>query len=110
LTDDEAKEFRLPRAEGAVVVMVERDSPADRGGIRAGDVIVSYNGQQVRDGDQLVSLVSETPAGTRVPMSLYRNGRQERVTVTVEELHLDDDTGSAADRRTARALVCRLTT
>ena len=110
LTDEDAKEFALPRPEGAVVVMVERDSPADRGGIRAGDVIVSYNGQQVRDGDQLVSLVSGTPAGTRVPISLYRDGRQERVTVTVEELQLDDNTVSASDRGQAPALVSRSTT
>jgi Do/DeqQ family serine protease len=98
LTDEEGKEFGLPRPEGALVVMVERDSPADRGGIRAGDVIVTYNGQQVRDGDQLVSLVSGTPAGTRVPITLYRNGRQERVMVTVEELQWDEETTSGADR------------
>ncbi len=83
-------------------MMVERDSPADRGGIRAGDVIVSYNGQQVRDGDQLVSLVSGTAAGTGVPITLYRNGRQEGVTVTVEELQLDEDTTSGADRGSGR--------
>lgn len=49
LTDEEAYESGL-QTEGAVAVMVERDSPADRAGIRAGDVIVSYNGQSVRDG------------------------------------------------------------
>jgi serine protease Do len=94
LLDEEGKEFGLPKPEGAVVVMVERDSPADRGGIRAGDVIVAYNGEPIRDGDQLVALVANTPPSSKVPIALYRNGRQEEVTVTVEELQIND-AGSA---------------
>jgi serine protease Do len=99
LTDEEAKQFGLPKPDGALVVMVEHDSPADRGGIRAGDVIVSYNGQAVSTGDQLVSLVSGTAAGTRVPVTLYRDGRQEHLNVTIEELHIDDE-GASSDRAT----------
>ncbi len=100
VTDDEAKEFGLPRSEGAVVVMVERDSPADRAGIRPGDVIVSYNDQAIRDGDQLVGLVSNARPGTKVPVVLYRNGRQQQATVTVEELQFED-AGNGSDSKRA---------
>jgi serine protease Do len=53
ITDEEAKGLGLPKAEGAIVSMVEHDSPAERAGLHAGDVIVEYNGKAVSDGEQL---------------------------------------------------------
>ena len=90
LTDDEAKSLGLPKAEGAIVSMVEHDSPAEGGGLRAGDVIVEYNGKAVSDGEQLTVMVVSTPAGTKVPIAFYRNGQRQTTTVTVEELTLED--------------------
>ena len=91
ITEDEARELRLPKPEGAIVSMVEHDSPAERAGLRAGDVIVEFNGKPVPDADTLTSMVAATPAGTRVPVVFYRNGQREEVTVTVEELVADSD-------------------
>jgi S1-C subfamily serine protease len=90
ITDDEAESLRLPKAEGAIVSMVEHDSPAERAGLRAGDVIVEYNGKAVPDGEQLTAMVVSTAAGTRVPIAFYRNGRQQTATATVEELTFDE--------------------
>jgi serine protease Do len=75
LTDGEGKEFGLPRAEGA---------------------IVSFNGEPVRDGDQLSAWVSGTAAGTRVPITLYRDRHEQRFNVTIEELQLDEDESSSS--------------
>jgi serine protease Do len=90
ITDDEAKSLGLPKAEGAIVSMVEHDSPAERAGLHAGDVIVEYNGKAVSDGEQLTAMVVSTPAGTTVPITFYRNGQRQTATVTVEELALDE--------------------
>ncbi|HEY7291033.1 MAG TPA: Do family serine endopeptidase [Vicinamibacterales bacterium] len=90
ITDDEAKTLGLPKPEGAVISMVEHDSPAERGGLRAGDVIVQYNGKDVTDGSQLTTIVAGTAANTKVPVTYYRDGKQQTTSVTVEELTLDD--------------------
>ena len=90
ITEDEAKGLGLPTPEGAIISMVEQDSPAERAGLRAGDVIVEYNGKAVSDGAQLSTIVVGTPAGTKVPLAYYRNGQRQTTTVTVEELTLEE--------------------
>jgi serine protease Do len=70
--------------------MVEHESPAEHAGLRAGDVIIEYNGKPVSDGEQLTAMVVATPAGTKVPISFYRDGQHQTTTVTVEELTLDE--------------------
>jgi serine protease Do len=91
VTDDEAKALGLPKPEGAIVSMVERDAPADRAGLKAGDVIVEYNGQAVPDAEHLTAMVASTSAGTQAAIVFYRDGKRQTTTATVEELRLDDN-------------------
>lgn len=91
LTEEEARALGLPKPHGAVIGSVERGSPADRAGLRAGDVIVEFNGKPIPDGEQLTAMVVTTAAGTRVPVTFYRNGQRQTATVTVEALTLDDE-------------------
>jgi len=99
ISDDEAKSLGLPKPEGAIVSRVEADSPADRAGLRAGDVIVEYDDKPVSDADHLTALVIATAAGSRVPIGFYRDGRRQATTATVEELNLDDN---QSDRKSDR--------
>ncbi len=106
MTEEEAKTLGLPQAEGAIVSMVEPGSPAERAGLRAGDVIVSYNGQPVADADHLIAMVASTPAGSQVPITFFRSGKQQTVSATIEEL--DDQTegpGSDESPRSSLGLV-----
>jgi serine protease Do len=91
ITEDEARGLGLPKPQGAIIGMVERGSPADRAGLRAGDVIVEFNGKPVTDGEQLTALVVATAAGSRVPVVFYRAGQRQTASVTIEELVLDDE-------------------
>ena len=86
LAQDEAKALGLPNAAGAIVSSVERGGPADRAGLQPGDVVVEFNGKPIATADALVSLVSMTPPGTRATMRVYRDGKEQTLTITVEEL------------------------
>lgn len=69
-------------AAGAIVEEVATDSPAEKAGIRKGDVIVEFDGERVRSVRQLTRLVQETPAGRTVPAVLQREGQRTPVSVT----------------------------
>jgi serine protease Do len=82
---------------GALVNSLEQSGPADRAGIKPGDIILKYNGQPVRSNDDLVDRVVRTAPGTSVPVDLLRNGKPVSVSVQVEELDLDRETGTSAE-------------
>jgi serine protease Do len=69
-------------ATGVVVEDVSTDSPAEKAGIRKGDVIVEFDGERVRSVRQLTRLVQETPAGRTVAAILQRDGQRTTVSVT----------------------------
>ena len=92
ITDSEAKTLGLPSTKGAIVSQVQPDSPASRAGLQPGDVIVSFNGKQVESADQLTRLVTATKPGTSVPVEIYRNGQEQTLNATIEELQLEGAT------------------
>jgi serine protease Do len=67
---------------GVVVEEVSPDSPAEKGGIKKGDVITEFDGERVRSVRQFTRLVQETPAGRKAQVAVMRAG--QRVSVTVE--------------------------
>jgi serine protease Do len=67
---------------GVMVEEVSTDSPAEKAGIRKGDVIVEFDGERVRSARQLTRLVQETPASRSVPTTVVREGQRSSLTVT----------------------------
>ena len=82
-TADVTKE-KLAGLAGAVVTDVNEDSAAAKAGVKAGDVVTSFDGERVRSARQLERLVEETPAGRTVKMALQRAGAPVTVDVTPE--------------------------
>lgn len=82
---DDADMKSRPGAAGVVVEEVATGSPAEKGGIRKGDVIVEFDGERVRSARQLTRLVQETPAGRSVTAAILRDGQRSTVTVTPSE-------------------------
>jgi serine protease Do len=78
LTPQIAQQVELPAsvAAGAVVELIGRGSPAQAAGIRPGDVIVQWNNQAVKGAGELQSLIARTPIGAKVPVVLYRDGKE----------------------------------
>ena len=76
----------LPRAEGALVADVTEGSPAARAGLRAGDVVLTLNGQAVRDARALARQVAEIPSGREARVTIRRNGAEQELAVRMGEL------------------------
>ena len=71
-------ELGLTRSGGAFVGAVVNDGAAARAGIRAGDVIVAFNGKQIVNSSELPPLVGAMPPGSRVTVKLIRDGKVDR--------------------------------
>jgi serine protease Do len=81
-----AKNFALDKAKGALVSNVVKDGPADKGGLRRGDVIVEVNGKTVPNSRTLPRMVAKLPPGSRAELKIIRNGQTRKVTVTLGKL------------------------
>jgi serine protease Do len=100
LTKDLAKELGLPNTNGAVISSVTSDSPAEKAGLRRGDVIVEYNGRPVTDSDSLVNMVVGTRPGSTVPITIYRDNQRKTLSITPGELDLEAEAnGGRSPRR-----------
>jgi serine protease Do len=83
LTPELADSFGLTVAEGVLISDVIPDSPAQKGKIRKGDVVLEYDGEQVKDRYQLVKMVGNTPVGKKVKLVVLRDKRQKPLFVTI---------------------------
>jgi serine protease Do len=89
LTPELAKQFNVNRGDGALISGVTPDSPADRAGLKSGDVIVEFNGKAVTDSRHLKLEVAETVAGSSVPMKVIRDGASKTVSIVVKAMPSD---------------------
>jgi serine protease Do len=99
---DAYQEFGLKSRVGAVVSSVVPEGPADKAGIRAGDVITEYNGKSVPNSNDLVKMVTATKPGTTVPVKVMRQARERTLNITVDELDLDAEQQGRQGRNTPR--------
>jgi serine protease Do len=86
VTADIAKAFALPNEEGALIGDVVVDGPAAKAGVKAGDVVLSFNGTRINEARQLRLLASQTSPGTMVTLALVRDGKPMSLQVTLQEL------------------------
>jgi serine protease Do len=81
--DEEAAKFGLKEPKGVLIRQVAAGQPADQGGIKANDVVVSVDGASVEGPRDLQRIISSTPVGKVVKISLMREGKETEVAVTV---------------------------
>jgi serine protease Do len=91
-----AAAFGLPNTNGAVLRTVLEAQPADKAGLKRGDVITEFNGRPVKDSDALVAMVVSTKPGSTVPVTVYRDKKPMTFNITVSELDLDAEQGRMA--------------
>ncbi len=86
VTPELAAQFKLDRPIGALVGEISPGSPAEKAGIKPGDVIVEFNGKEISQMSMLPNLVAETTVGSRAEVTLYRKGAVKKLPVTIAKL------------------------
>jgi len=81
LTDDLREYFGAAEGEGILINKIMKDSPAEQGGLRAGDVIVEADGNVVRDTSDLLEALQEKSEGDPIQLTVYRDGRSQSMEV-----------------------------
>jgi serine protease Do len=83
IDSERAKELKLPAEFGVEITKVDAESPAEKAGLKIGDVVQSYNGQRVEGTEQFVRMVRETPAGRNAQLGIIRGGAQQTLSATI---------------------------
>ncbi len=86
VTRDLAKSFDMSKPYGALVAQVLPGSPAAKAGLRAGDVIVEYDGTEIGTSSALPPLVGRTRVGEKARLAVIRDGKHRALSVTIGEL------------------------
>ncbi len=89
LTPDLAESFEIEPGQGILIAQVSEDSPAEKAGLRQGDVIVAYRGQPVKEIGSFRNRVSLTPPGSTESLTILRGGKRSTLDVTIGELTED---------------------
>ena len=96
LTADLARSFGLESEKGALIAGVEKDTPAEKAGLKAGDVILEYDGKPINEGNELPRYVAATPIDTKVPVVVFRDGKKQEFSVVVAKLKGGDSEATVA--------------
>ncbi len=91
VNDDLADSLGIARKRGEIVQLVQPDQAADKAGVRAGDIVLSVNGQAVTREQTLSYLVANIKPGTSIPLELIRDGKRRTVTATIAKRPSDDE-------------------
>jgi len=95
VTDEIAQSFGLKKAKGALIADVMAGSPAEKAGLKQGDIITSFAGKEIKDARQLQMTVADTPTGKQVPVVIFRDGKPLTLSITLAS----SDSASAQNPR-----------
>ena len=96
ITSDLAKSLALREVRGVLVNSVEAGGPAERAGIRAGDIITAVNGTRVDDANALRNHIAGTAPGSDVALTILRDGREQQIHARLTELPADKDSTASS--------------
>ena len=85
VSHDLAEKLKLDGPKGAFVVNVGPNSPAEKAGLRPGDVILELNEKEIKDSTHLMHLIASAGAGAKVELKVLRNGKEKQLSVKLEK-------------------------
>ena len=91
VTKDIADVEKLKEPRGALVASVAENSPSDKGGIKAGDIILEFDGKKINEMSELPRIVAETEVGKKVKLKVWRNKREITKEIILGRLETSED-------------------
>jgi serine protease Do len=106
VTQELADSFGLKKPQGALVAAVEPKSPADRAGIKTGDIILSVDGKDIENSIELPRVIGESRPGTQVKLKIWRQGETKELSAALSEAPAEKlaraDTGGGSKAKTGK--------
>jgi serine protease Do len=100
LDEQMAEGFGFEGTEGVLIGDVMEGSPAERGGLQPGDIVLKFDGEEVADVNELRNRVAATEPGSKVPVVIFRDGERETLQVPIEQM---EEGATVAAERTEEA-------
>ena len=97
VTEEIASSLDFDEIRGALVSSVRSGSPAETAKIRAGDIVLSFNGKRIEKMKELPRIVAETEVGSKVSVEVWREGEIKKLTVILGELEVAETNGELDD-------------
>jgi serine protease Do len=109
VTPEIAESLGMDKGRGALVANVSKDGPAEKAGVKVGDVIIEFDGKEIKDSGDLPIIVARTPVDRKVRMKVLRDKKELQLTVSVGELKDEEVVASAPEKGELGMTVQRLT-
>ncbi|TMA05427.1 MAG: DegQ family serine endoprotease, partial [Deltaproteobacteria bacterium] len=109
VTPDIAESLGLDKTRGALVANVSKDGPADRAGVKVGDVIVEFDGKEIKDSNELPIIVARTGVNKKAQLKVLRDKKEVVLTVAVGELKEEEVVATAEEKGELGLTVQRVT-
>ena len=100
VTKEAAKNFGFEGTEGVLIGGVEPDGPAEKGGIKQGDIVTSIDGKAVKSVNELRNIVAGISPGKETRLEVFRDGKKENLVVVIKELSAE---GAAVENKAPEA-------
>ena len=91
VTKEIADVEKLDKPRGALVASVAQNSPSDKAGVKAGDIILEFDGEKIQEMKQLPIIVARTEVGKKVKVKIWRNKKEINKTITLGRLETSED-------------------
>ncbi|HBA40920.1 MAG TPA: peptidase, partial [Deltaproteobacteria bacterium] len=109
ITPEIAESLGLEKAWGALVANVSKDGPADHAGVKVGDVIIEFDGKEIKESNDLPIIVARTPVDKKARLKVLRDKKEVTLTVTVGELKDEEVVASTKEKGELGLTVRRVT-
>ncbi len=97
-TQETAQELGLSPLDGVLVSDVTVGGPAQKAGIAAGDIILSFDGQEINNTKNFSRMVAETPIGKRTVITIWRNKQKQVLNISIDQLPPENDAGKISEK------------
>ena len=85
-----SESFNMKSTQGALVAGVEKESPADKGGLKPGDVILKFGVNDIKISSDLPKFVSSTKPGSKISLNILRQGKEKQLDITIGEMPTEE--------------------